>query len=159
MPWTWGAVLPLVAVCGLLRSVMCPLWSQQGSQAPPCPERGRTEEGAGRNCCAVSVQLLSSHRTAEWQTLCLHCWGGNPLSVLTTPFPSSRNNSIFYSPGFLSFPLLFSSGHMGILALSWSTGHYGANKQTLHMGCCFVSAANVCSTVSRNLFEEDMRQE
>lgn len=48
---------------------------------------------------------------------------------------------------------------MGILALSGSTGHYGANKQTLHMGCCFVSAANVCSTVSRNLSEEDMRQE
>lgn len=120
-----------------------------------CPDReGQRKDERKLQCSSSPLQC------AQKDTLCVYT-----AEVLThflywqLPFPSFP--SIFYSPYcfffffFLSHFFFFPSGHMGILALSWSTGHYGANKQTLHMGCCFVSAANVCSTVSRNLFGQE----
>lgn len=106
-----------------------------------------------RNCCAVAVQFtVTTVCSTEQQTSHLHCWGVNPISVLTVPlsFQQKQLNILLYI-----FPPSFF--HMRILVLSWSTGHGGANKQTLHMGCSFVTAANVCSVVSRNLFKESMR--
>jgi len=128
------------------------LWSLQVVEVPQCSEGLRKGKIFRRNCCSsvpswcnVYGRVTNFVCTAE-VLIQFWCW--------QSLFPSSRSNSTFYST---LFPPSFFQGHMGVLAWSWGTGHGGATMHALHMGCCFVTAARVCSAGSRNLFKEAVR--